>query len=90
MEDAITLTFEEYDYLIRLFSAVLDWKAARLSLQMLQNQGESEEIIAKSQHDLVVCERALSHGASSRIGRRLFMASQGMYSDGDSEVRGGA
>lgn len=53
---------------------------------MLQNQGEPEEKIAQAQYDLIVCERALSDGASSKVSRQLFMASQGMYPAGDTEA----
>lgn len=86
MENLITITQQEFNFLMQLYSAVLNWKSARLTVPMLKRQGEPEEKIAEAQQELLDCERALSSFASSNIGQRLFLASQGFNPDGDAEA----
>ena len=73
MEDSVTLTQADFDWCIKLYAAVLDWKSARLTLQLLQNQGGPQEKIMEASQRLLDCERTLSNSAHSSIGRRLLL-----------------
>ena len=67
MQAGFTLAQEEYNCSIQVVSAVLDWKAARLSAEMLKNQGRPEERVTAAHMYLSGCERVLSDNTRTYV-----------------------
>jgi hypothetical protein len=79
MEERISIQQSEFDCLIKIYSAVLDWKSARVSILQMQRENWPEEKVAEVQERMLACELALSRASSSDVCRSLFLATLGLY-----------